>query len=216
MKMAAPHRFETARLVLRKPTAADAEAIFRRYASHPEVTRYLAWPTHRSIADTQIFLNFAESEWTRNQTGAYLIESQQTNQLLGATGLHLESAKGAYARHQGEKENHSFSGGAPDTYTVLPVFPDIETRALTGYVLAQDAWGNGYATEAVKAIVSLAAELPIEELTAFCHPANAASIRVLEKCGFHLHLIREQHIFPNLESSQSVDCLRYSTTVQRS
>ena len=35
---------ETERLVLRRPTAADAPAIFARYASDPEVTRYMAWP----------------------------------------------------------------------------------------------------------------------------------------------------------------------------
>ena len=42
--MKGPERFETSRLVLRKPTLADAEAVFIRYASDPEVTRYLGWP----------------------------------------------------------------------------------------------------------------------------------------------------------------------------
>jgi RimJ/RimL family protein N-acetyltransferase len=34
--------------LLRRPTLADAGAIFYRYASDPVVTRYLSWPTHRS------------------------------------------------------------------------------------------------------------------------------------------------------------------------
>jgi len=45
--MKGPERIETARLVLRRPTAADAEAIFNRYAGDSDVTRYLAWPRHR-------------------------------------------------------------------------------------------------------------------------------------------------------------------------
>ena len=35
----APERLETSRLVMRRPLAADADGIFTRYASHPEVTR---------------------------------------------------------------------------------------------------------------------------------------------------------------------------------
>jgi RimJ/RimL family protein N-acetyltransferase len=37
----APEKIETPLLVLRKPRADDAEAIFEEYASDPEVTRYL-------------------------------------------------------------------------------------------------------------------------------------------------------------------------------
>jgi ribosomal-protein-alanine N-acetyltransferase len=44
-------RIETERLVLRRPSADDGEAVFTRYASDPEVTRYVSWPRHRSLAD---------------------------------------------------------------------------------------------------------------------------------------------------------------------
>jgi len=56
----APERVETARLVLRRPRFEDAEAIFVRYASDPEVTRFVGFPTHRSIADTRAFVEFSE------------------------------------------------------------------------------------------------------------------------------------------------------------
>jgi len=39
--MNGPRTIETERLVLRKPTIHDAEAIFGRYASDPVVTRYI-------------------------------------------------------------------------------------------------------------------------------------------------------------------------------
>ena len=39
-----PERLDTERLVLRRPRPADAQAIFARYSSDPEVTRLLGWP----------------------------------------------------------------------------------------------------------------------------------------------------------------------------
>jgi RimJ/RimL family protein N-acetyltransferase len=46
----------TQRLVLRGWEPTDAEAAFR-YASDPEVTPYMAWERHETIADTWAFLN---------------------------------------------------------------------------------------------------------------------------------------------------------------
>ncbi len=45
----APERIETERLVLRRPTLGDAQAVFTRYASDPAATRYMSFPTHRSV-----------------------------------------------------------------------------------------------------------------------------------------------------------------------
>lgn len=39
---------ESERLILRKPRVEDAEAMYRNWASDPEVTKYLTWPTHAS------------------------------------------------------------------------------------------------------------------------------------------------------------------------
>ncbi|MEO1247529.1 MAG: GNAT family N-acetyltransferase [Pseudomonadota bacterium] len=58
------------------------------------------------------------------------------------------------------------------------------SRASTGYVLAADAWGRGYATEAVRAMQALAAELGVKRLYAGVHPDHRASAHVLEKAGF--------------------------------
>jgi len=58
--------------------------------------------------------------------------------------------------------------------------------AATGYVLARDAWGHGYATEALAAIVVVARDPGVQRLYALCHPNHQASIHVLEKCGFVL------------------------------
>jgi ribosomal-protein-alanine N-acetyltransferase len=39
---------ETERLILRRFEISDADAMFRNWASDPEVTKYLTWPTHTS------------------------------------------------------------------------------------------------------------------------------------------------------------------------
>ena len=47
----APELLVTERLVLRRPVGDDVSAIFERYASDPEVTRYLAWPRAAWLAE---------------------------------------------------------------------------------------------------------------------------------------------------------------------
>src|SRR5262245_2340885 len=135
-----------------RPDRHDAGIIFDRYASDPDVTRFLGWPRHKSIEDTDAFVAFSALEWERWPAGPYLIWSRDSGELLGGTGF-------------------GFGVEEPD-------------EAVTGYVLAKDAWGKGYATEALTAMVQVARDLGLRRLTALCHPSHRASLRVLEKCGF--------------------------------
>ena len=174
--MKAPVEIQTARLVLRRPEPGDAQPIFERYASDPEVTRYLSWARHRSIAETEAFLNCSAQSWEDWPAGPYLIRLRDTGQLLGGTGLAFEAAD----------------------------------HAVTGYVLARDAWGKGVATEALMAMVQIAPEVGVRRLSALCHPQHQASWRILEKCGF----VRDPNWtqpaeFPNLTPGVLQDCLRY-------
>jgi RimJ/RimL family protein N-acetyltransferase len=82
-------------------------------------------------------------------------------------------------------------------------------RAITGYVLARDAWGRGYATESLAAMVDLARTLGVVHLFALCHPQHRASWHVLEKCGFTRSGDMPQVEFPNLAPGQRQDALRY-------
>jgi len=171
-----PAELDTARLHLRRPARGDADAVFARFASDPEVTRYLSWPRHRSVADSQEFLEASDREWDAHGTGPYLIFSRE-GLLAGATGVHLETPY----------------------------------RAFTGYAFARDAWGRGFATEATRAMVALAWTIRrLARLYALCHPANAASVRVLEKAGFEREgLLRKYLVFPNLGSLDPSDVLVY-------
>ena len=54
-----------------------------------------------------------------------------------------------------------------------------------GYGLLEEYWGRGYATEAVRAALDWALAQPeVTAIEAETAPDNAASRRVLEKCGF--------------------------------
>jgi RimJ/RimL family protein N-acetyltransferase len=175
--MKAPEQIQTARLLLRRPELSDAEAIFHRYASDPAVTRYMSWPTHRSVADTQAFLAWDESEWVKWPASSYLIFLSAEDRLLGSTGLSFKTP----------------------------------TLAVTGYVLAQDAWGKGYATEALKAMVELARQTGVERLEAVCHVDHSPSAHVLEKCGFQRETtLRESLVFPNLAGEERSDVLSFT------
>lgn len=163
--MTAPPRVETDRLVLAPPGAADAVAIFERYASDADVTRYVGWPRHRSLADTEAFLAFSAEEWARAGAGPYLIRSRLDGGLLGSTGVHMD--------HAGV--------------------------AMTGYVLAKDAWGMGYATEALRAMIDVARGMGVGRLYALCHPDHRPSWHVLEKAGFTRDPAWTRQVeFPNL------------------
>ena len=57
--------------------------------------------------------------------------------------------------------------------------------AEVGYTLDRDQWGNGFASEALAAVVEwLFAEQGVSRVSAMLHPDNGRSARVLESCGF--------------------------------
>jgi RimJ/RimL family protein N-acetyltransferase len=60
-----------------------------------------------------------------------------------------------------------------------------ETVPELGYWLGVEYWGQGYATEALHAVIDYAfTDLAHEQLQAGARVTNPASRRVLEKCGF--------------------------------
>lgn len=91
MAVHAPLRLETERLVLRPPQPADEAAIFAAYASDPDVTRFLAWPTHRSLDDTRAFREFSQAQWRRWPAGPYLVIRREDDVVIGSTGVQFET-----------------------------------------------------------------------------------------------------------------------------
>lgn len=62
------------------------------------------------------------------------------------------------------------------------------------YILREDCWGNGYATQAAKQVVDFAfTHTELKRLEAKHHPDNPASGRVLAKAGFRCRGISDLH-----------------------
>jgi ribosomal-protein-alanine N-acetyltransferase len=87
----APDRIETPRLELRRPLEGDADAIFSRFSSDPDVTRLVGWPMHRSLDDARRFLAYSDAQWRQWPAGPYLILSRSDGSVLGSTGLAFET-----------------------------------------------------------------------------------------------------------------------------
>jgi len=68
-------------------------------------------------------------------------------------------------------------------------------RADLGFLVGhQRHWGNGYATEAIKALVAYAfSQLGLQKITAGCYLDNLGSSRVLKKVGFEREAILSSH-----------------------
>lgn len=82
--------------------------------------------------------------------------------------------------------------------------------AEVGYWLNRSCWGQGYATEALRALTRYAVQtLRMDEIVAVCHPENKASLRVLEKVGMSYQKTLPQYV--SLRGKTS-DCLQYHLT----
>jgi [ribosomal protein S5]-alanine N-acetyltransferase len=77
---------ETERLILRKMTLNDVEAVFA-YASDPEVSRYTLWETHRSIEDSRAFLTLTIQKYENGSEPDWGIVYKGNGCLVGVCGL---------------------------------------------------------------------------------------------------------------------------------
>jgi len=84
-------------------------------------------------------------------------------------------------------------------------------RAMTGYILAKDSWGKGYAQEGLRAMIDVARTTGVRRLYAVCHTGHERSWRVLERCGFVREgILRSHTVFPNLSSGPPEDVFSYA------
>lgn len=81
-------------------------------------------------------------------------------------------------------------------------------KAEIGYAINQKYWGQGYATEALKAILSFAFnDLKLNKISAFHFTNNPASGKVMMKCGMQQEAVLKQHI---KKEDQFIDCVLYA------
>ena len=148
---------DTARLILRAYTAADAPMYFRlsqRNRSH--LTTFESGNALNSIhseADAEAVIADFLRCWTDNR--AYFL--------------------GAFLKGTDEFAAQVYVG------VVNPILPEFEI----GYIADADHEGKGYVTEAVKGVMTwLFKDLGACRLRLECDETNLRSIRVAERCGF--------------------------------
>ncbi|MFP9099132.1 GNAT family N-acetyltransferase [Flavobacterium sp. RHBU_24] len=147
---------ESSRLYYRELQQSDAEAMFAMECI-PEVHRYLYDEIATDIQETHDVITYIRSQYTEEGIGRMATFLKDTDEFIGWTGLKLESSADSSKK-----------------------FYDV------GYQLLPKFWGRGYATEATLFFLDYAFNtLQAHEVNAYAHTTNAASIRVLEKCGLH-------------------------------
>jgi RimJ/RimL family protein N-acetyltransferase len=153
---------ETDRLLLRRFTEADAEALLQM-ESDPEVLRYVG---RGPLADVEAYRQHIRSRllpyYDRPEGfGGWVIIEKGSGDFLGGCSLKpaLDSRNAAEMGYRKE---------------------EIEL----GYGLRKQSWGRGYATELARALVRKAfTDFGAGCLVASVTIANQASVRVLEKAG---------------------------------
>lgn len=152
-----PDLVTTDRLELRAPTLEHVEALTNAVRA--------------SLPELRVWMSWATDEY--NQAGAE--ESVRAAIVSFATKQDLRY-------HLFEKRSGQLIGST-GLHRINWWVPRFEI----GYWLATSATGNGYATEAMRALARMAFEqLGANRVEARCDDLNAASAAVAERCGFHL------------------------------
>ncbi|MEH7109761.1 GNAT family N-acetyltransferase, partial [Bacillus sp. JJ1764] len=94
---------ETERLILRKITQNDLMDMYS-YASNPQVTRFVTWDTHQSLADTQTFIDYVFHHYENQKIAPWGIEYKGTSRLIGTIDFvtwnqHHKTAEIGYVIH---------------------------------------------------------------------------------------------------------------------
>ena len=78
---------ETPRLVLRPFAREDAQAMFDNWASDPAVTKFLSWPTYRSVEDAHSILNVWLENYEKPDFYQWAIVLKELNQPIGSISV---------------------------------------------------------------------------------------------------------------------------------
>ncbi|MFD1448456.1 GNAT family N-acetyltransferase [Oceanobacillus profundus] len=97
-------KIETERLILRKITKQDVPDMYA-YCSDPEVTRFVTWNPHQSLADTEAFVEFILKNYKKKSLAPWGMEYKKTGKIIGTVDLASwnpthQSAEIAYCIHQ--------------------------------------------------------------------------------------------------------------------
>ena len=78
---------ETTRLILRRTVREDAEPMFRNWASDPEVTKFLTWPAHSSIAVSEMVIGGWLQEYEKDSYYQWMIVLKELGEPIGSISV---------------------------------------------------------------------------------------------------------------------------------
>lgn len=143
----------TPRFKLRRLRIEDSRQVFYNWAGDPEVTRFLVSETHKNVEFTTKMMRKWVDNYTSNQTYHWGIELLSQPPVL--VGFIL-------------------------AFNIDTTVDAVEV----GYCIGKAWWGKGIATEALDAVLDFLFDtVKVKRVQAKFDPENAASGRVMEKCG---------------------------------
>ena len=87
MELTGTRRLQTDRLVLRRLTVGDAQQVYDNWASDPEVTQFLRWPTHSSVDVSRAVVGAWVDSYDDPGTFNWGIELIEDETLIGQTSV---------------------------------------------------------------------------------------------------------------------------------
>ena len=155
---------ETDRLFLRPFVEGDWEMASEIFTD-PEVMKFVAHVSSEEALAEE--MKAAVRRGAGGRIGVWCVLQRETGEKLG-TAILLPLPI--------EEDDTDWSLLQEDRY------PNAEIEV--GFILKRSAWGNGYATEACRSLIQFAfEETELDEIVAVTDPRNAASQKVLRKCG---------------------------------
>ncbi len=78
-----PTTLSTKRLLFRKPRLTDAIQLYSTYTADSEVTHFVSWKPHTTIAQTRDFLKSCLNKWDKSNELNYLVETIGSHKPIG-------------------------------------------------------------------------------------------------------------------------------------
>lgn len=147
-------RLETDRIILRPFTVEDAPAMYRNWASDPEVTRFLTWPPHANVGVTEFVLRDWVSHYGEPEYYQWAMELKSIGEPVGSIAVVNSQAEGKLS------------------------------IAEVGYCLGKAWWGQGLMPEAARAVRDFLFDRVGYDCIQAGHDVNnPKSGRVMQKVG---------------------------------
>jgi RimJ/RimL family protein N-acetyltransferase len=155
-------QIETERLLLRMPRLDDAEALLAFVGDDAAMRSLGSEPGGIEVAIEH--LERWIRRWEANGMGPFLVMPREDDRVLGRVGPIVWNTR--------IWETSTLADAGDDSGVEL------------GWAIGREHWGNGYATEAARAVREWVYDArEVEQLISLIDPANTRSVRVAEKLG---------------------------------